>query len=52
MGAKNAVTNYLGMITFEGGKGVTLSKEMIADFDSLGYSCYSTSRAGLFKWNG
>jgi len=25
---------------------------MIADFDKQGFSCYSTSRAGLFKWSG
>ncbi len=36
---------------FEGGKGVTLSAEMIQSFDAQGFSCYSTSRAGLFKWS-
>ena len=41
-----------GMVTFEGGQGITFSKEMIVEFDSLGFNCYSTSRAGLFKWNG
>lgn len=40
-----------GMFTFEGGRGVTFSKEMIQDYDKMGFSCYSTSRAGLFKWN-
>jgi hypothetical protein len=37
------------LFTFEGGKGVVLSKEMLQQFDELGFSCYSTSRAGLFK---
>lgn len=49
-GAASAITK-LGMFTFEGGKGVTFSKEMIEQYDALGFSCYSTSRAGLFKWN-
>jgi hypothetical protein len=40
-----------GMFTFEGGRGVTFSKEMIDGYDAMGFSCYSTSRAGLFKWN-
>ena len=52
LGAKDALRHKLGMVTFEGGKGVTLSREMLLEFDSLGFSCYSTSRAGLFKWSG
>jgi hypothetical protein len=52
LGAKHAIENFLGMFTFEGGKGITLSKEMLSEYDALGYSCYSTSRAGLFKWTG
>lgn len=51
IGAKNAIQEMLGMFTFEGGGGVTYSKEMSKDFETLGYSCYSTSRAGLFKWS-
>lgn len=50
-GASSTIINKLGMFTFEGGKGVTFSKEMIEKYDALGFSCYSTSRAGLFKWN-
>lgn len=52
LGAQNAIQHSLGMFTFEGGQGITFSKEMVDSFDSLGYNCYSTSRAGLFKWNG
>jgi hypothetical protein len=52
VGAKDAMRSSLGMFTFEGGKGITLSREMLADYDALGFSCYSTSRAGLFKWSG
>ena len=52
LGARKALTKDLvGMFTFEGGKGVIFSKSMIKEYDNLGYSCYSTSRAGLFKWN-
>lgn len=52
LGAKHAIENFLGIFTFEGGKGITLSEEMLQEYDALGYSCYSTSRAGLFKWSG
>jgi len=52
LGARKAITEDLvGMFTFEGGKGVIFSRSMIEGYDKLGYSCYSTSRAGLFKWN-
>ena len=49
-GAMTAIIK-LGMFTFEGGKGVSFTKEMIETYDKMGFSCYSTSRAGLFKWN-
>ena len=49
-GGMTAITK-LGMFTFEGGKGVSFTKEMIETYDKMGFSCYSTSRAGLFKWN-
>eukprot|EP00598_Pedospumella_elongata_P006999 CAMPEP_0184968798 /NCGR_PEP_ID=MMETSP1098-20130426/1737_1 /TAXON_ID=89044 /ORGANISM="Spumella elongata, Strain CCAP 955/1" /LENGTH=558 /DNA_ID=CAMNT_0027490463 /DNA_START=191 /DNA_END=1867 /DNA_ORIENTATION=+ len=49
-GAEVALSTKAGMFAFEGGKGVIFSKEMIAHYDGLGFSCYSTSRAGLFKW--
>ncbi len=52
VGAKEAISEHLGMFTFEGGSGVTLSEDMLREFDALGFSCYSTSRAGLFKWSG
>ena len=39
----------IGVFTFEGGKGVSLTKGMLKMYDDLGFSCYSTSRAGLFK---
>lgn len=51
LGARQSLQEKVSMFTFEGGKGVVLSKEMLAEFDSWGFSCYSTSRAGLFKWN-
>ena len=31
---------------------LTLTYAQVAEMDALGYSCYSTSRAGLFKYNG
>jgi FkbM family methyltransferase len=52
LGARGLIAKPVGMLTFEGGQGITLSKEMLDAFDLLGYACYSTSRAGLFKWNG
>ena len=52
-GAKLAIENTISLFTFEGGSGVAFGKEDIQELDSQhGYSCYSTSRAGLFKWNG
>jgi len=52
-GARRAIDNTVSLFTFEGGKGITFSKEFIEELDTEhGYSCYSTSRAGLFKWNG
>lgn len=51
VGANSTLREKVGIFAFEGGKGVTLSKEMLSEFDSMGYSCYSTSRAGLYKWN-
>ena len=47
-GASHAVQHNLGIFTFEG-DGVSLTKAMIDDYDRMGYSCFSTSRAGLFK---
>lgn len=52
LGAREVLENRVSMFTFEGGKGVTLSRAMLGEFDSWGFNCYSTSRAGLFKWNG
>lgn len=52
LGAERMLQEQTGMFAFEGGKGITFSKEMIDRFDDWGYNCYSTSRAGLFKWNG
>jgi FkbM family methyltransferase len=50
-GANKAITSLTGVFTFEGGGGVTYSKDMDEMYNTLGYNCYSTSRAGLFKWN-
>jgi hypothetical protein len=52
VGASEAIVESVKFFSFEGGKGITLSKAMLEQFDSLSYSCYSTSRAGLFKWSG
>ncbi len=47
-GAKLALESTVALFTFEGGGGVSFSKEQIDDLDfRLGYSCYSTSRAGM-----
>lgn len=51
-GARRAIDGGVALFTFEGGSGVTFTKEHIEDLDSRGFSCYSTSRAGLFKWSG
>ena len=51
-GALGSIYATIGLLTFEGyGKG-SLTETMISDFDAHGFSCYSTSLAGLFKWNG
>lgn len=51
-GALGSIYSTVGLVTFEGyGKG-SLTENMIGDFDAHGFSCYSTSLAGLFKWNG
>jgi hypothetical protein len=47
-----AMKSSISLLTFEGGGGVTFSKQMSDELNDLGFSCYSTSRAGLFKWNG
>lgn len=52
-GARIAIEKTLSLFTFEGGGGVSFAKERIEKLDKqFGYSCYSTSRAGLFKWDG
>ena len=48
LGATKAVNDSVGLFSFEG-DGVSLSKKSIIEYDKKGYSCYSTSRAGLFK---
>jgi len=51
-GALKTIYSTVGLVTFEGyGKG-SLTETTISDFDAHGFSCYSTSLAGLFKWNG
>jgi len=46
-GAMRAIEKDLSMFVFEGYG--WLSGEMISTFNDLGYSCYSSSKAGLFK---
>ena len=50
-GAMETIKESVKLLTFEGGGGVTFSYELSEQLDKMGYSCYSTSRAGLFKWN-
>lgn len=51
-GALGSIYSTVGLLTFEGYGQGSLTETMINDFDSHGFSCYSTSLAGLFKWNG
>jgi hypothetical protein len=51
MGATKAINDTLGLFTFEG-NAFELSIGMLENLDAKGYSCFSTSKAGLFKWNG
>lgn len=51
-GARKAIDGGAALFTFEGGSGVSFTKDDIDDLDSRGFSCYSTSRAGLFRWSG
>ena len=48
-GAMEVIEKKILMFVFEGYG--WLSGEMISTFDDLGYSCYSSSKAGLYKWN-
>ena len=52
MNARKAIDSGVALFTFEGGSGVSFTKEHIEDLDGRGFSCFSTSRAGLFKWSG
>lgn len=52
IGGSDAIRNTVGLFTFEAGGGVTFNSAMVKELDSIGYSCYSTSRAGLYKLNG
>jgi FkbM family methyltransferase len=51
-GAHKAIDGGTALFTFEGGGGVAFTKEDIDNLDMRGFSCYSTSRAGLFRWSG
>jgi FkbM family methyltransferase len=51
-GASNAIRDQIGVFTFESTKGVHFTSAMVKELDEIGYSCYSTSRAGLYKYNG
>lgn len=51
-GSHKTIKEFTSVFIFQGGKGVVFTKEMMTEFDSWGFNCYSTSRAGLFKWNG
>jgi FkbM family methyltransferase len=50
-GAMETIKESVKLLTFEGGGGVTFSYDLSEQLDKMGFSCYSTSRAGLFKWN-
>jgi hypothetical protein len=47
-GATQALNSTVGLFTFEG-NGVAFPQSKIDQLDAQGFSCYSTSRAGLFK---
>ena len=47
-GANRAVDSSVGLFSFEGNS-FSLSKKAIIEYDKKGYSCYSTSKGGLFK---
>jgi hypothetical protein len=51
-GASEAIRDAVGVFTFESTKGVHFTSAMVKELDEIGYSCYSTSRAGLYKYNG
>ncbi len=49
-GAGKLLNSTLGMFAFEGGRKFPLTREDLNIYDSMGYSCFSTSKAGLFSW--
>ncbi len=51
-GGRKAIDGGAALFTFEGGGGVSFTKEDIEELDTRGFSCFSTSRAGLFRWSG
>ena len=48
---QKAAGQNIDLITFEAGSSVVFNIEEITRMHNLGYNCYSTSLAGLFKWN-
>ena len=50
-GAADTIRNMVSMFTFEGGGGVKVTADMVEKYDKMGFSCFSTSRAGLIKWS-
>jgi hypothetical protein len=52
-GSRKAIRNSVSMFVFEAqSPSVAMTAAMIEEYDQLGFSCYSTTKYGLFKWNG
>lgn len=52
-GSKRLIRNSVSMFVFEAqSPSVAMTTAMIEEYDQLGFSCYSTTKYGLFKWNG
>ena len=48
-GAMKLIEANVSLFVFEGYTWFTTP--LVEHFDHVGFSCYSSSRAGLFKWN-
>lgn len=52
-GSQKLIRNSVSMFVFEAqSPSVTMTAAMIDEYDRLNFSCYSTTKYGLFKWNG
>ena len=52
-GSQKLIRNSLSMFVFEAqSPSVVMTAAMIEEYDQMNFSCYSTTKYGLFKWNG